>query len=229
MKQTKILVGLAAAGLLLAGCGSSDSGDAADGAAQKALPVAIDGPRPTVVPQREAGEKLKVAPAPAMDAPFAEKVGHNLREKVLRSARVAGKTAATCPDGVDQKAGAVSTCVATYEGVEVPYEVKISDSAKKGSALVFFEATPKKGLLVGEAVYDSFNEQYGAESGRTDASKLACDELPAAKAVPMGADTGYTCQYWSKFGNQGEPGYTTLRITMGKDGYGLGFDPAPAG
>ncbi|MEU2250879.1 hypothetical protein [Streptomyces sp. NPDC019224] len=228
MQRTKILVGLAAAGLLLAGCGSSGNDDDAGGAPQKALPVAVDGPRPGVVPQREAGEKLKVTPTPAMDAPFAEKVEHNLREKVLRSARVAGKTSATCPDGVDQKAGAVSTCVATYEGVDVPYEVKISDSAEKGSVLVFFDATPKKGLLVGEAVYDSFNEQYGAESGRTDASKLACDELPAAKAVPMGADTGFTCQYWSKFGNRGEPGYTTLRLTMGKDGYGLGFEPVPA-
>ncbi|MET9434088.1 hypothetical protein [Streptomyces sp. NPDC006551] len=227
MRNTKILVGLTAAGLLIAGCGSSDTEDAAGGASQKALPVAVDGPRPGVVPQRETGEKLKVTPAPAMDAPFVKKVEHSLRERVLRSARVPGTTAAKCPDGVDQNAGAVSTCIATYQGVDVPYEVKISDSAKKGSALIFFEATPKKGLLVGEAVYDSFNEQFGSESGRTDASKLACDKLPAAKSVAMDTDTGFTCQYWTKFADRGEPGYVTLRIKMGKQGYGLGFDPVP--
>ncbi|MEE1736843.1 hypothetical protein [Streptomyces sp. BE147] len=225
MKNAKIVVGLVTAVLITAGCGSSDAGDSAGGATQKALPVAVDGPQKDVVPQREAGEKLKITPLPAMDAPFVEKVEHNLREAVLRSARVSGETSAECPDGVDEKAGAVSQCIATYEGVDVPYEVKISESAKEGSSLIFFDTTPKKGLLVAKAVYDSFNESYGSESGRTDAGKLACEEMPAAKAVPLGKDTGYTCQYWSKFADKGEPGYATLRLTMGAQGYGLGFQP----
>ncbi|MFD4031188.1 hypothetical protein ACFWVP_11790 [Streptomyces sp. NPDC058637] len=224
MRNAKILVGLVVAGLFTAGCGASDAVDSAGGAAQKALPVAVDGPQPGVVPQREAGEKLKITPLPAMDAPFVEKVEHNLRQAVLRSARVPGETSAKCTGGVDEKAGAVSRCVATYEGVDVPYEVKISDSAKEGSSLIFFETTPKMGLLVAKTVYDSLNEQYGSESGRTDASKLACESMPVAKAVPLGKDTGYTCQYWSEFANQGEPGYATLRLTMGAEGYGLGFE-----
>ncbi|MCX4967358.1 hypothetical protein OHA98_21840 [Streptomyces sp. NBC_00654] len=222
MKNAKIVVGLVTAVLLTAGCGSSD---AEDSAAQKALPVAVDGPQKDVVPQREAGERLKITPLPPMDAPFVEKVEHNLRQAVLRSARVPGETSAKCPDGVDEKAGAVSQCIATYEGVDVPYEVKISESAKEGNSLIFFDTTPKKGLLVAKAVYDSLNESYGSESGRTDASKLACEEIPAAKAVPLGKDTGYTCQYWSKFADEGEPGYATLRLTMGAQGYGLGFQP----
>lgn len=227
MQNSKIVVVLVAVGLLATGCGSSDADaeDGAGGAAQKALPVAIDGPQKDVVPQRETGEKLKITPLPAMNAPFVEKVEHNLRQAVLRSARVPGETSAKCPDGVDEKAGAVSQCVATYEGAEIPYEVKISDSAKTGSSLIFFDTTPKKGLLVAKAVYDSLNESYGSESGRTDASKLACEEMPAAKAVPLGKDTGFTCQYWTKFADQGEPGYATLRIKMGAQGYGLGFEP----
>lgn len=224
MQNTKMIFGLIAACLLTAGCGSSAAEDGAGGAAQKALPVAVDGPQEGVVPQRETGEKLKITPLPAMDAPFVEKVEHNLRQSVLRSARVLGETSAKCPDGVDEKAGAVSQCVATYEGVDVPYEVKISDSAKEGSSLIFFETTPKAGLLVAKAVYDSLNEEYGSESGHTDASKLACETMPAAKAVPLGKDTSYTCQYWSKFANKGEPGYATLRLKMGAQGYGLGFE-----
>ncbi|MFI8434009.1 hypothetical protein ACIGJO_09685 [Streptomyces sp. NPDC079020] len=224
MQNSKMIVVLIAAGLLATGCGSSDADGGAGGAAQKALPVAIDGPQKDVVPQREAGEKLKIKPLPAMDAPFVEKVEHHLRQAVLRSARVPGETSAECPDGVDEKAGAVSQCIATYEGAEIPYEVKISDSAKAGSSLVFFDTTPKKGLLVAKAVYDSMNESYGSESGRTDASKPACEKMPAAKAVPLGKDTGFTCQYWTKFANKGQPGYTTLRLKMGAQGYGMGFE-----
>ncbi|WP_329012096.1 hypothetical protein [Streptomyces sp. NBC_00690] len=224
MHNSKIAFGLIAACLLTVGCGSSDDQDSAGGAAQKALPVAVDGPQKGVIPQREAGEKLKITPLPPMNAPFAEKVEHNLRQDILRSARVPGETSAECPDGVDETAGAVSQCVAVYEGVAIPYEVKISESAKEGSSLIFFTTTPKKGLLVASTAYDSLNEQYGPTSGRTDASKLACQTLPPAKAVPLGKDTGYTCQYWGKHANQGEPGYATLRLTMGPQGSGLGFE-----
>ncbi|WP_405009970.1 hypothetical protein [Kitasatospora sp. NBC_01539] len=223
-----------AVGLLAVGCSSAGGGSGLDetftagsagaspkaagsaGAAGKALPVAIDGPQKDVV--MRGGDALKVLPAPESDTPFAEKLKHSLRETLLSRAHVPGETSADCPNGVTQKAGAVSQCTVTYEGAQVPYEVKISDSYKPGSFIISYTRTPKKGLLVAKMVYNLLWESYGADSGRTDTSRLACDEIPVAKTVDFDSDTGYTCQYWSEHADDGEPGYATLKVTMGSSG-----------
>ncbi|WP_406726741.1 hypothetical protein WJ438_21885 [Streptomyces sp. GD-15H] len=233
MRYPKILIGLVAAGLLTAGCGSdggsSGSSDRPAGSSdlpsgsgddQKALPVAVDGPQKDVVAS-SGDDKLKVTPAPENGAPFAQQVEHKLRETVLRSAMVPGETSAECADGVTRKAGAVSRCVATYEGAEVPYEIKISDKYTEGSMFTFYDTTPEKGLLVAKSVYNLLHERYSAEAGYPGSSKLACEEIPVAKAVDLNADTGYTCQYWTKNVNDGEGGYTTLRVMMGSRGPGF--------
>ncbi|MFD7731907.1 hypothetical protein ACFV6F_16150 [Kitasatospora phosalacinea] len=208
-------------GLLAVGCSSGDGGGAK--AAEAVLPVAVSGPDPDVVPRGEE-DRLKITPTPDVSAPVLEKVQYAIRQDVLTRAHVVGTTTATCPAGITMKAGAVSQCTATYEGVEIPYEVKISDSYKEGSSVFSYTRTPKKGLLVAKFVYNQLNEHYGPESGRTDASKPACQELPVAKAYDLGADadTGYTCQYWSEYGKNGKPGYVTLKVTTGASG-GMGF------
>ncbi|WP_411080221.1 hypothetical protein [Streptomyces sp. cmx-18-6] len=237
MHYTKKLIGLAALGMLAAGCGSGDSpgttgAPAADSkpgttretsAAPQAepLPVAVDGPQKDVLDSSSDGQ-LKVLPKPADGAPFTKKVEHKLQEQVLSRVKVPGKTSAECPDGVTQKAGAVSTCNVTYEGAVIPYEVKISDSYKEGGIMTFYTAKPLKSLVVAKVVYNQLFEQYGSGSGRTDASKLACEEFPVAKAVELDGDSGLTCQYWSKYGNQGDGGYETLRVKAGT--YGPGFE-----
>ncbi|MFD5492281.1 hypothetical protein ACFWH4_04910 [Streptomyces sp. NPDC127091] len=240
MRYPKILIGLAAAGLLAAGCGSdggssgagdrpADAGDrsvdagdrpAGSGDGRKALPVAVDGPQEDVV-DSSGDAKLKVTPAPENGAPFTQKVEHQLRETVLRGVMVPGETSAECADGVTQKAGAVSQCVVTYEGAEIPYEVKISDKYTEGSMFTFYDTTPKKGLLVAKSVYNTLHERYSAEAGYTGSSKLACEEIPVAKTVDLNSDTGYTCQYWTETANDGEGGYTTLRVMMGVRGPGF--------
>ncbi|WP_234321313.1 hypothetical protein [Streptomyces katrae] len=209
--------------LLSAGCSSAETAQrgAADDAA-KALPVAITGPQPDV--HMRGGDALRVTPLPEVGAPFVQKVEHALREDVLGSAKVAGETSAKCPDGVTQQAGAISQCVVTYAGAEIPYEVKISDSYKAGSSVISYTKEPKQGLLVGKLVYQMINENYGSESGRSDASKLACDELPAAKAFDFGADTGFRCHYWGEHANKGKPGFTTLQIKIGSKGYAYSFE-----
>lgn len=223
MRNLKIFVGLVSAALLTAGCGSDGGSTDAkgDSAAQKPLPVVIDAPQKDV---RKRGEdNIKVTPAPERGAPLVQQVEHRLREAVLLTAKVPGETSAKCPDGVTQKAGAVSQCVATYAGAEVPYEVKISDSYTEGSSITSYTTTPKKGLLVGKAVYDALYENFGPESGRTDADRLACEEIPAATAVDYKADTGHKCQYWNKNANDGKGGYETLRVTLGASG-SIGFE-----
>ncbi|MFF9824926.1 hypothetical protein ACH4M8_08580 [Streptomyces albidoflavus] len=237
MLYTKKLIGLAAVGVLLAGCGSSDSdsagaaegapakgaGQESPAAGQKVLPVALDGSRGKVL--ERGAEELKVTPKPENGAPFAEQVEHKLRETVLGTAKVPGKTSATCPDGVTLKAGAVSSCEATYEGATVPYEVKISDSYKEGGFLTMYNTKAGKGLLVAEAVYEEFWQRFGGpESAYPEASKLACDALPAAEAVELDTDTGHRCQVWNEHGNQGKGGYDTYEVRIG--GYGPGFRPA---
>lgn len=233
MLYTKKLIGLAAAGVLLVGCGSSDSDSAsapAKGAAQespateqKALPVALDGSRGKVL--ERGAEGLKVTPKPENSAPFAERVEHKLRETVLGTAKVPGKTSATCADGVTLKAGAVSSCEATYEGATIPYEVKISDSYQEGSFLTMYNTKAEKGLLAAEAVHEEFWQQYaGPDSAYPEASKLACDELPLAEAVEVDADTGYRCQVWNDQRHQGEGGYQTFQVRIG--GFGPSFQEA---
>ncbi|QIP88084.1 hypothetical protein GLX30_33275 [Streptomyces sp. Tu 2975] len=223
MRFPMIVTGVAAVALLSSGCSSAETaqGGGADDAS-KALPVTITGPQPDV--HMRGGDALRVTPIPAVGAPFLQKVEHALREDALSIAKVAGETSAKCPAGVTQKAGAVSQCVVTYAGAEIPYEVKISDSYTAGSSIISYTKEPKKGLLVGKLVYQMINENYGSESGRSDASKLACDELPAAKAFDFGADTGYKCQYWGEHADNGEPGYKTVQVKIGSKGYAYSFE-----
>ncbi|MEV4874942.1 hypothetical protein [Streptomyces cyaneofuscatus] len=237
MHYTKKLIGLAAVGILAVGCGSGGStgstvnpaADAKPDTAQETsaapqaapLPVAVDGPQKDVLDSSSDGQ-LKVLPKPDNSAPFTERVEHKLQEQLLSRIKVPGKTSAECPDGVTQKAGAVSTCNVTYEGAVIPYEVKISDSYKEGSFMTFYNSKPLKALVVAKVVYDQLFEQYGSGSGRSDASKLACEEFPAATAVDFDADSGLTCQYWSKYGNEGDGGYETLRVKAGA--YGTSFE-----
>ncbi|NUR52058.1 MAG: hypothetical protein HOV71_28360 [Hamadaea sp.] len=228
MRSLRSVCSVVLAGMLAAGCNpfsssADSSGDAGDSGGGTPLPVSITGPQTDVVGRGDS-DLLRIKPAPAASAPVREKIEHALREDVLSTVRVLGTTSATCAGGITMKAGAVSECVVTYQGVDVPYEVKISDRYTDGAMVFSYTKKPTKGLLVAKVIYNLMNERYGAESGRTDASKLACDELPAAKVIDFGSDTGYTCQYWSKYAKDGKPGYVTLKITMGKTSTSFGFD-----
>ncbi|TXS23454.1 DUF4333 domain-containing protein [Streptomyces sp. gb1(2016)] len=244
MRNSKLLVALLAAGLLTAGCSSGDGDDGgshrksranhgsgsssdndSDGGGSASAPegdlaVLVDGPQKDVV--KSGDERLKVTPKPAPGASFTQQIEHRLRETVLSSTKVPGKPSATCPDGVTQKAGAVSRCTVTYEGAEIPYTITISDSYREGSFITSYKARADKGLLVAKAAYQAFYERYGAGSGRSDASKLSCDELPAAKAVDWGTDTGDTCQFWSEYaGDKGDGGYRTVKLSAAQAGYAV--------
>ncbi|MEU0940249.1 hypothetical protein [Embleya sp. NPDC005971] len=227
MRMIKAFTVAVAVGLLTTACGGSNSpsGSADSGAknAVKVLPVAIDGPQKDVLPR--GGDALRVTPLPGTKAPVVEKVEHALREDVLSGAHVPGTTSAKCADGITMKAGAVSQCVVTYEGAEIPYEVKIGDKYTEGSMVFSYTKTPKKALLVAKEIYNRFNERYGSASGASDASKLACEEIPVAKTFDFGADTGYTCQYWGEHGTKdGKPGYVTVKVKIGPTHNSIALD-----
>ncbi|MCF3170814.1 MULTISPECIES: hypothetical protein [Streptomyces] len=230
MRISKNLIGLAAVGILVAGCssstddsarpaGSTGSADSASGDKAKApepkadLAVPVTGPQPDVLAS-SSDPKLKVTPEPDNSAPFDERVEHKLQEDLLARLKIPGKTSADCPDGVTRKAGAVSVCNVTYEGATVPYEIKISDKYKEGSFVTFYTSTPKKGLLVAKNAYDRL---WTSHKGRSDISKLSCEELPAAKAVAEETETGQYCQYWSAYaGDDGKGGYVKLGIKVNR-------------
>ncbi|CAM5382856.1 hypothetical protein SBADM41S_01371 [Streptomyces badius] len=116
MRISKNLIGLAAIGILVTGCGSSSDDDSArtsgsTGSAGTApseeakapepgadLAVPVTGPQADVVAS-SSDPKLKVLPKPANGASFTEKVEHKLQEDLLRRLKVPGKTSANCPDG----------------------------------------------------------------------------------------------------------------------------------
>jgi len=224
---------LAVAGLLATACGpfapavDSAPGDADSSSPAAApvapLPVPVSGPQPEVVPYGNSSA-LKVKPAPRYDASIEEKLKHALQEDLLGMVRVPGKTSVDCPDGITLKASAISHCVVTYEGVEVPYEVKIGDKYREGSFIFSYNKVAMKAVLVDKVVYNEFNERFGAESGRTETSKLACEEFPAVKVVEFGENTGLTCHYWSEYGPDGEPGYITVNVIVGDRGTRLDFE-----
>ncbi|MCZ7417020.1 MULTISPECIES: DUF4333 domain-containing protein [unclassified Streptomyces] len=247
MRYPKMITGLVAAGLLVTGCGGSDDGGgerdggkkdsaakadrtpgsddepkADTGAGQEELPVKVTGPDQDVVKAED--EDPEPPGKPESGADFTAQVEYKLRESVLRAAGADGETSATCPDGVTQKAGATSKCTATYEGAEIPYEVTISDKYEEGDFLTMYNAKPQKGLLVAKAVHHELWTTWG--EGR-EAEKLACEELPVAKAVDLDADTGYVCQAWTEYGGPDrDGGYETLKVVMGN--YGPKFEAVDA-
>ncbi|GAA4659646.1 hypothetical protein GCM10023347_08890 [Streptomyces chumphonensis] len=242
MRITKIAVAVVAAALLTAGCGSDDGGDgggkkttdsAANGAQRnddggaegdgegdgEFLAVEITEGRSEVV---ESNEDLKTPqPEPGSDADFTEKVEHRLRETLLRQAKVNGETSAECPDGVTLKASATSECTATYEGVEVPFEVTIKDDYEEGAFFIQYDADAKKDLLLAQGVYDAWWTRHGENATGEVEQKLTCDEIPPVQAVDRGADTGHRCQVWTKYGDTGE--FSTFDVTT--DSFGPQFTP----
>ncbi|MFF4344887.1 hypothetical protein ACFY00_33815 [Kitasatospora sp. NPDC001540] len=169
-----------------------------------------------------AGDALSVE-RPAKDAPLEEQIGAKLREDLLQRALVPGRTSASCPSGIKVEAGVTSLCTVVYEGVEVPYGVQISDSYDAKQGLISYTMSPMKNLLVAKAVQAKLYQNYGPDSGRSDTSKLACQEMPAVAAYDSGVDTDFTCQYWSPHAANGKPGYTTLKVVM--RGSGFQFKP----
>ncbi|MGW0928724.1 hypothetical protein [Streptomyces sp. NPDC002644] len=211
-RNSRALLGVAAAALLMAGCGHEESDASTDpgradrpGAASSPAPAsssapasspADDGPLAVEItgpPQGVAGSGSDMADPPGRpgsDADFTTQVEYALQGDLLSGARVEGRTTAVCPEGVTQRAGATSACVATYEGVEIPYTVTIGEDYEPGDVLTPYRAEPEKALLVARRVHHAFWDRFGGDAG----TSLSCDEMPAAEAVEPAGPTGHTCR-----------------------------------
>ncbi|MFE0817929.1 hypothetical protein ACFW40_12870 [Streptomyces sp. NPDC058807] len=231
MRIRKIAPVVVAAVLLTAGCGSDGDGDngnnnsqnsAGSGSQQQeqkpeSKPLAVELTQAQAEVVQDNDDLETPQPEPDSSSEFTEKVEHRLRKDLLRAAKVNGKTTADCPAGVTLKASAASTCTASYEGVEIPFTVKIADDYGAGDFLIRYDAQQEKDLLVAKRVYQEFWERHEDSGGYEQ--KLTCDEIPAVKAVEKGADTGYKCQVWHEAGNR----TTTFSVVM--DTFGYSFTP----
>lgn len=200
----RLILGVTAAGLLIAGCGWEDeaaTGDPADkpgaasspaparsGADARPLAVRITGPQKGVA---AGGSDMEDPPGrPGGGADFTSQVEYALQGDLLSDALVEGRTTAVCPDGVTRRAEASSACTVTYEGVEIPYTVTIGESYEDGDVLTPYRAEPRKRLLVAERVHHEFWVQFGGSAGMT----LSCEKMPVAEAVEEQAPTGHVCR-----------------------------------
>jgi hypothetical protein len=223
-----VLLGVATAALLAAGCGPEDdasggpgradgsasaSGAAPESSATSTAPPAVEitGPQKGVA---GSGSDMKEPPGkPDGGADFTTQVEYALQGDLLTDARVEGRTTAVCPHGVTQRAGASSECTATWEGIEIPYTVTIGASYEPGDILTPYRAEPGKRLLVAERVRHEFWDRFGGDAG----TGLSCDEIPAALAVEEGTPTGYTCQTVRDSG-------VVSRYKVAMDSHGPRFD-----
>lgn len=207
MRITRTFVAALAGGVLVVGCGGtgglghaggSSSGTSAGNAGEEvqgedgevdteAFPVRIDAP---VEELYEGSPTLKPRPAP--HASDTDRVVHDLRERTLAMAGVAGTTTGSCGrGGIELKAGATSTCTVTYESLEIPWDVTVSEEYQPGDSAVRYRAKPLKGVLTAKGVGGRFYEQ---QSGR-GVEEVWCSEIPDAELVELNTPTDHRCQY----------------------------------
>ncbi|MER7397839.1 hypothetical protein ABT381_20315 [Streptomyces sp. NPDC000151] len=131
----------------------------------------------------------KVKPSPGANASFVDNLVFELRKKTVGLAYAMGKTSGECDQkDAKPKAGTKLDCTVTYEGVKVPWSVKIKGEGITPN-LVSYEAEPKKGIVTREGAIQFFwgNEVYGKKP------KVHCTDIPKAAVVPLGK-TKYQCE-----------------------------------
>lgn len=212
MRHTRILIALAALGMLTVGCSGSDASepdatpsagntaagdvkqndDSGSQAEGEQLPVKLEGPVDDLITTTPT-----ISPSPDRSATTTDKVLYELQRRTVRMAGIAGATSGECEGGeLVMKAGAATSCTVTYEGVKVPWEITISDSYKPGSIIFSYTAKPLKGVLTAQGVHGTFWKQQNSYS-----EDLRCSEIPKAVLVELDQETDYKCQYLIKDGS----------------------------
>ncbi len=186
--RMKIIAAVGFGCLLTTACGSTDAGP--DGADSKPSPA------PTVLPQRldqpDMNPDLE-PPAPADDAPFADRLEHELIVGTLKMAQAEGKTSAECPGDVKPAKGTKTTCTTTYEGLKIDWTVTFGDDAAWSSDYVRYDAKPRTGLITRAGVAKLL---FGNFKGSID--HALCNDIPKATLAPLHAKSTYECEVVGK-------------------------------
>ncbi|WP_307126208.1 hypothetical protein [Streptomyces sp. B1I3] len=174
-----------AVSLSASGCGGPGPDGAGAGAEEEAIGEIL--PQKLAPPADMPEEELR--PSPADDATFAENLAYELRRKTLDMARAPGKVTAECPKDVGSKSGTQVTCTATYEGLDVVWNVSIGEKSGWSDNVVEFEAAPGKGVLTRDGVARLLYGNY-----RDSIDYALCNDIPEAVLVPLDTDTAYACE-----------------------------------
>ncbi|MGO1052180.1 hypothetical protein [Crossiella sp. CA198] len=190
MRYGGIAGALALALLALTGCGTRSIVGAAEAVPIEGTPRAV-----LITPGKAAPlkseEARKLVPDEPLDAPPLKKMVQELRLQTLIMVQFRGEVAGSCKDDkIVFKAGGITDCTVTYNGLQVPWQITVSDDFKESDMLVKYTMKPLKGVLQAEAVHALFAEQYQRRG-----DELRCDQLPAAQLVEPGKKTEFKCQY----------------------------------
>ncbi|MEU2391885.1 hypothetical protein [Streptomyces sp. NPDC007369] len=178
--------------LLLTAC--SAGADADEKPLFPELPQKIESPVP------EAPSELQ--PSPPADAPFHERVAFGLRERILDMANTRGSTTGWCPADLTLKDGVEATCVTTYEGLQIEWDVIVGRTNHNGRPYEW-SAEPRAAILTRDGAANAIYGYFGPDVVR-------CSDIPAAVVVPISAWSGHTCQTVHG-GKAGKP----MKIEMG--------------
>ncbi|MGA4848486.1 hypothetical protein ACOBQB_20315 [Streptomyces sp. G5(2025)] len=159
------------------------------------LPVVVSSSEPALIDAAWERSEMGLPPPPGSDASLTERVLDEIREKTLVMAGIRAQVGTRCEGGqVTVKKGEWTLCTASYQGVELVWEVLVEDVTGGGAwtvQLIDYQVfPPDSGVLLAKAVHGRFWAQH-----HEHAKELRCDRIPPLKRVTLDEDTGYRCQY----------------------------------
>ncbi|MEQ7004868.1 hypothetical protein ABN028_01590 [Actinopolymorpha sp. B17G11] len=158
-------------------------------------------------------------PSPAVPEPenggMAE-IAYDLQRKVIEGAGVTRQTSVECELAEVPDSAQDFGCTVTYDGIDVPYTVSITDvTTGLGMAVFQWDAKSEKAILTREGAFAGF----WRDASPTGATDLRCDDgIPEKKLVPMGR-TGFYCYSTTDRGDH-------HRVEVAQGEHGLFFEYA---
>ncbi|HEY8457208.1 MAG TPA: hypothetical protein VIL34_16575 [Actinopolymorphaceae bacterium] len=135
-------------------------------------------------------------------------ITYELQEQVVKTAGVSKPTTATCEVSKIPMALRDFDCTVTYEGLEVPFTVTITDvtdASAIGMSLFEWKSKAHKVVITRQGVFDSF----WRENVRAGEKNMRCDGHIPRKALVRPGRTGYYCYSTSRGGTHNRWEVTT--------------------
>ena len=141
-------------------------------------------PGPDVFDYGEIYQKIQKTPVPT---DFTQRALRNLRLQTILTAGIWEETSGWCEGGpIRRQPEAVTTCIVTYRGLEVPWSVKY----RAPGYVVEYNAMPLKTVLAARSAHHQIWEMARS----LKATKVRCDEIPDYSLAEPGKATDYQCQ-----------------------------------
>jgi hypothetical protein len=142
-----------------------------------------------------------------------ELIIHSLHRNVLSTTWVQRPIETDCEfDRFPSRPGTYR-CTVTYDGIELPFQVRIGVITRDGRRSLTYKVIPEKTVLTKKAVLGEF-WRGGTTMGYTE---MRCDDdIPAREVVELGP-TPYSCYYKTK-GSKDARYYHLARVHVTENG-----------